>query len=49
MDGIVALKKHLWFKCVHDNHFPEQLKDKVFFFKNSINLLGSDINLVNQM
>lgn len=40
MGNIMALKDHLSFKCIYDNKFPKQFKDKIFVFKMLVDLLG---------
>ncbi len=40
MDNSVALQNDSGYKFVHGNRFPNQLKDKVFSYKISWDLLG---------
>jgi hypothetical protein len=49
MDNIMTLKNHSAFKFVHGSRFPGQSKDKVFVFKMSVDLPGSDVELVKRM
>jgi hypothetical protein len=49
MDSIIALKDHSAFKFVHGSRFPGQSKDKMFVFKMSVDLPGSDDELVKMM
>ena len=49
MDSIMALKDHSGFKYVHDSRFPGQSNNKVFIFKMSVDLPGSDVDLVKHM
>ena len=49
MDNIMALKDHSTFKFVHGSWFPRQSKEKMFVFKMSVDLPGTDVELVKRM
>lgn len=49
MDNSVALQNDSGYKFVHGNRFPNQLKDKVFSYKISWDLLGWGVECVRRM
>ena len=49
MNNVMTLKDHSGFKYIHRSRFPRQSKSKVFVFKMSVDLQGSDVDLVKHM